>query len=142
MGNIPSADLSKVDLDFDKEILNLQTSALFNDGFVSSMVEKVPNYGYTDLAEVPSTDSKPESNEEAKTNDHEQRLEKFMTIFSPNLSSCSKVEDFPILSVDKSLANSGFSTMSRRRSRLLIRLFQVKNTVLIYHPTCAEDCLP
>jgi hypothetical protein len=125
MGNIPASDLSKVDVELDKEILSLQTSALFNDGYVSSIVEQVPHYGYQET--IPqSTDQKAADIEEVNANDHEQRLEKFMTIFSSNFSGCSKVEDFPILSVDKSLANSGFAIMSRRRSRLLLRLFQVR----------------
>lgn len=125
MGNIPSSDLSKIDVDLDKEILGLQTSALFNDGFISSLVEKLPSYGVSDPQNSTAKDSSNTDVNEAKTNENEQRLEKFMTIFSSELSGCSRVEDFPILSVDKSLANSGFSVMSNRRSRLLIRLFQV-----------------
>jgi hypothetical protein len=125
MGNISASDLSKSDSDFDKEIFGLQSSALFNDRFVTTMMEKVPSYGFVDAQKADREMAVSSPSEEALTNENEQRLEKFMTIFSSKLSGCSKVEDFSILSVDKSLANSGFAVMSQRRSRLLLRLFQV-----------------
>ncbi len=128
MGNIPASDLSKIDPELDKEVLKLQATTFFNDAYVSSLADKLPNFGFPDPAEASSKDSSMPSTEfkgEDEIDEHQERLNKLMTIFSKNFAGSSKVEDYPSLSIDKALATSGFAIMNQRRYRLLIRMLQV-----------------
>lgn len=133
MGNIPASDLNKVDADLDPEVLKLQATTLFNDAYVTSFADKLPNFGYSDITESSTssdtslTDKSNVSGED-EVDDHEERLNKLMTIFAKNLSGNSKVEDYPALSIDKALATSGFAIMNQRRARLLIRMLQVSTS--------------
>eukprot|EP01039_Chlorochromonas_danica_P004879 gene4879-5347_t len=127
MGNLTSADLCKTEEDEDQNFLKLQNSAFFNDGFISSLAEKLPSYG------LPETDE-----EKFLTNslleasdDHTLRLQKLISVLShdPEMRN-SKVEDLETLSLTSALATSGFHVMNAKRSKVLLRVFQAYNNYL------------
>lgn len=121
----------------------IQSTALFNDAFISSIVDKIPSFGLEDptddaTGEKKSSDSDTKDSFVTLFHSEEQmsHLTKLMKIFSPENKSPEKVEDHPILSGETSSekstkSNSAFEVMRLRRTRLLIQLLKVMSSVLM-----------
>lgn len=120
----------------------IQSTALFNDAFISSIVDKLPSFGIEDPAEEGSSgggssesksggaDGKENPFEQIiQSEEHRTKLLKLMKIFAPENKSPERVEDHPILSNEgngkSAKSQSGFEIMRLRRTRLLIQLFKV-----------------
>jgi hypothetical protein len=126
MGNINSAEISsstgtKDAIDLRQKIHSV---GLFNDAFVTSMSDKLPEFGYEEGTEE-------DEKKDVFSMDEEQnlKLKQLMKIFASESKNVEKVEDFPIFSTEKK-SQSGFEVMRQRRARILIQLFKV-NRVLI-----------
>jgi hypothetical protein len=126
MGNINSAEISsstgtKDAIDLRQKIHSV---GLFNDAFVTSMSDKLPEFGYEEGTEE-------DEKKDAFAMDEEQnlKLKQLMKIFASESKNVEKVEDFPIFSTEKK-SQSGFEVMRQRRARILIQLFKVDRILL------------
>lgn len=148
MGNLSSLDFtnssdtvnSSASLN-PEELLDLnnkiQSIALFNDAYITSVVDKLPAFGVEESADEGGTgDGKAGAGKDSleaslRFEDHKVKLLKLLKIFAPENKTAEKVEDHPILSSENGMISkstkgqSGFEVMRLRRTRLLIQLFKV-----------------
>lgn len=122
MGTIASVDSKQSEED--PRFLKLQSSAFFNDQFICSLVEKLPLYGY------PDTETE-KAAENVIHSPNDLRLEKMLSVLAHDPDSKSqKVEDHDLT---QSTAESGFHVMNMKRTRVLLRVFQVGAPLYCLH---------
>lgn len=138
MGNAKSSDFSKKETEDLQNFLKLQSTAFFNDTFITTLAEKLPVYGFPD-PDAQGTAAEPtESIEE-----YSLRLRKLLPLFTSDTET-TKVEDDSSLSLEPIVAASGFHMMSAKRSRVLLRTFHVRLpflAILDRHPCVAHSSL-
>jgi hypothetical protein len=122
MGNLVSDDFSKHESEEDPSFLNLQSTAFFNDTFISTLVSKLPAYGFVE------DDEKSTQASIGLADDHNFRMHKMLAVLSPDSEQRhSKVEDFEELDMIPLLSKSKFHAMNSKRSRVLLRVFHVSS---------------
>ena len=122
MGNVKSADFTETDPDENATFLKLKSTALLSDTFINSATEKLPLYGFPKY----NADKLDSEASEADFDEHSIRLQKLLVVLSKDPETKNlKMEDFSELDVGDLLSDSGFHVMSAKKSRVLLRVFQV-----------------
>lgn len=123
---------SKSDADYSQ----LHLSAVFNDAYVQSVSEELPEYSLLALQGGKGPD-KTENTQSCADTSQAAKFEKLMTILSPSLSESSAQQETESWVVnDTANRKSAFVFNNRNRLRLLLRVYQVYITI----PLCSSRC--
>ena len=108
----------------DADYCQLHLSAVFNDAYVQSICDELPEYAMlaspSDKLQVtPSVDQGPHDAAQAV------KLQKLMTILAPTSSKANSQETEPSSAHDAVNRKSSFAANNHNRLRLLLRMYQV-----------------
>lgn len=122
-GNISSVGATKADKD-DSDYCQLHLSAVFNEAYVSSILDQLPEY--TPSPKSTKGSDIPEGSVKDGDNAHALKFKKLMTILAPTLKLDDRDINAASWSLYKAQADkSAFESNNAKRIRLLLRIYQV-----------------